>query len=84
MWDYLRLAGLSEMVKVGRREPREVSDLNHELYSEIKNIMELGKEDYDWPYKYTGFGAGWFDLGLAIDWLEKNYEIKKKVRNEDE
>jgi hypothetical protein len=59
---------------VGDIDKREVSELNNELFLSAKKLME----------ESTGNGVrpphvGWAEVGDFIDWLEKNYEIKKKA-----
>lgn len=53
-------------VTVGTREKKEVSELNHELFQEARDTL-------------AGYKIGWRVVGEFIDWLEKNYDIKKKT-----
>ena len=60
-------------MNVGTFEKKEVSELNNELFNAAKKVMQEGsdKDQRCWH-------IGWAGVGDYIDWLEKNYEIKKK------
>ena len=53
-------------IKVGKYEPRVVSELNHELFEAAKCWEPYSKH------------IGWSDIGNFIDYLEENYDIKIK------
>ncbi len=55
-------------MEVGKKEcsKREVSELNNELYKNAVTVME------------NGCHIEWSGVGDFIDWLELNYEIKKR------
>ncbi|MCK5603875.1 hypothetical protein KAR91_18455 [Candidatus Pacearchaeota archaeon] len=56
-------------VKVGNREKKEVSELNHTLYKQAEYILENEQHRCH---------IGWSGVGSFIDWLESNYELTKK------
>ncbi len=55
-------------LKVGDCEEKEVSELNNELYKKAKYILGNDRHQH----------IGWSGVGQFIDWLESEYEIKKK------
>ena len=57
------------MVKVGNHEKKEVTELNHGLYTEMLDIMECNQHQ-----SHMGLSG----LGAAVDWLEENYILIKK------
>ena len=63
-----------ELIIVGVQNPKYVSKLNHEIFTEIQTRMDESSAHLN-----TCGHIGWYDLGLAIDWLEENYNITKKV-----
>jgi len=67
---------MSELIKVGNDMPREVSPLNHELYTNAARILEEGVSG--------GWHIGWAGVGDLIDWIEANYTITKKEEEIDE
>ena len=60
-------------IKVGKYEPKEVTELNHELFLMAQKIMEDAC-DKDHLHHYGDHG-----LGIFIDWLEENYTITKNT-----
>ena len=56
-------------MNVGDNEPREVTQVNNELFLAAKEIIEEGQHLSH---------IGWSGVGDFIDWLELNYDIKKK------
>ena len=56
-------------MQVGETEKREVTELNHELYTNAVSVMEAG---------CNLSHIGWAGVGDFIDWLEANYEITKR------
>lgn len=63
-------------MQVGKNHKREVSELNHELFLAAKEIMGSIADRGCWH-------IGWKDVGDFIDYLEENYEIKKKTKIND-
>lgn len=59
-------------MQVGKKEKKEVSELNHEIYTKARDILG---DDENMPFFSH---IGWIGVGVFIDWLEANYEIKKK------
>lgn len=60
------------MIEVGMTEKKMVTKLNHELYNSAVDIMGENTGN--------GWHIGWIGVGAFIDWLEANYEIKKKTK----
>ena len=56
-------------VKVGINEKKVVTELNNELYLNAAEILENNEHKSH---------IGWHGVGLFIDWLEANYDIRKK------
>ena len=59
------------MIKVGKYEEKEVSELNHALFKEAGRILED-----EMHLSHIGYSG----VGKFIDWLEENYKITKKVK----
>jgi len=59
-------------MRVGFREHRIVSDLNHELFEAAREIMEAAE------LRGGVRHIGWAGVGDFIDWMEKNYYITEK------
>jgi hypothetical protein len=57
------------MIKVGDHEPREVSQLNHELFTKAEDILGCSQHQSH---------IGWSGVGNFIDWLEENYTLERK------
>ena len=72
---YIEIEKPRKKMKVGNTEKREVSELNNELFNAAKSIME---DNGNGPYRARCPHIGWAVVGDFIDWLEENYEIKKK------
>ena len=60
---------MSQGVEVGNYEKKVVSKLNNRLYSKDGEILEDNQHQSH---------IGWSGVGLFIDWLENNYDIKEK------
>ena len=56
-------------MKVGDEDKREVSEFNNELFTNARRILEAG---------CNLSHIGWAGVGDFVDWLEANYEMKKK------
>ena len=56
-------------IKVGKYEPRVVSELNHTLFMIAKTTMDEATHLNH---------IGWSGVGDFIDYLEENYDIKIK------
>ena len=63
-------------MKVGKNEPKEVSNLNNRLYLKAVEILEGP------PNRKLGWHIGWMEVGNFIDWLEQNYNITPKEEGE--
>lgn len=64
---------LSALLCVGDDEKKIVSRLNNELFIKGKEIMEASAGE-----GRSLMHIGWHDFGKFIDYLESNYNIKKK------
>lgn len=61
-----------DTIEVGFKDKKLVSKLNRDLYLAAEEVMEgHDKKGHCWH-------IGWADVGAFIDWLEDNYDIKKK------
>lgn len=64
-------------MEVGKRyTKKEVSELNHELFSKGREIIKRSADNDP----TSCWHIGWHDFGKFIDYLEQNYEIKRKSR----
>ena len=65
---------LSQLLCVGStNDKRNVTKLNNELFTKGREMMEAsaGEGNSLWH-------IGWYDFGRFIDYLEWNYDIKRK------
>lgn len=67
------------MITVGIRGDKQVSELNHELFKEAKDFLECSADKKFNKGNFRAWHLGWVDVGNYIDFLEANYEIKRKV-----
>jgi hypothetical protein len=63
----------ADKIIVGIRNKKMVSKLNYELFQEGKKILKINE---------FAFHIGWTSFSNFIDWLEENYEIKRKHKEE--
>jgi hypothetical protein len=67
---------MEKLISIGKYEKKEVSQLNNDLFLAAKDIMEEGTSTGNRKWH-----IGWAAVGDYIDWLEENYDIKKKLRD---
>ena len=62
-------------IKVGDKEPKEVTPENHELFNKAEEIMTVLLADN----KQAPF-MGMQELGNLIDYIEETYGLEKKEK----
>lgn len=59
----------------GSAELEEYSELNRELFTKAKEIMDDNDNNSS-----THWHIGWCDVSDFINWLEENYHITEKLK----
>ena len=69
------------MKNVGAFEKRTVSDINHDIFEGMREIMVTETSN---PLSERLWHMGLGELGDAVDWLERNYELTRRANNHHE